>query len=249
MAVEQARYRVPNMLRRLLAPVRAPRVPEPWASAYTYSIVTPINLHFLDELVQRIGRLEIPGDIVECGVYQGGSAAILGARMKQLGGDRRLRLFDSFKGVKEVSDRDGEYSRGLVGVGATELSLVRSVLDRAGVPADRVEIVAGYYEDTFDTIEERPTALLHVDCDFYESVKLTLQKFFPTMPPGGIVVVNDYGTFKGAHEATDEFIEANRLGVEPVPIDPGAAYFQVPGDGYGGMPAAGNYPGWAGPVG
>jgi O-methyltransferase len=236
------------LLRRLVPPMRGSLLKEPWREAYAHSIVTKINLHFLEEIAERIERLGIPGDIVECGVYQGGSAAVLGAAMAKHESDRRLRLFDSFQGFPEASDRDGEYSRRMVGVGASDPRIVNSVLRRAGVPMDKVEIVVGLFEDTFPTAEDRPTALLHVDSDLYEPVRLTFEKFYSQIPPGGFVVINDYGTFKGSKEATDEFLAEQGVDLEPVMIDPGAAFFQKPGEGYGGLPKAGHYPGWEGPV-
>jgi len=221
---------------------------EPYRTAYAHSLVTPVNLHFLEELATRIERLEIPGDIVECGVYQGGSAAVLGATMAKHGSERMLRLFDSFEGMPKAGDRDGEFSHKLEGFGTSDERIVRAVLRRAGVPADQVEIYVGLFEDTFPTAPSRPVALLHVDCDFYEPVLLTLRTFYPQVSPGGFVVLNDYGTFKGAKEATDEFLAANGLELEPIAIDPGSSFFQKPGDGHAGLPSAGHYPGWEGPI-
>jgi O-methyltransferase len=211
--------------------------------------VTPLNLHFLHELTERVGRLGIEGDIVECGVYRGGSAAVLGWSMLRLPGDpRRLWLFDSFAGMPPAGDRDGEFSHTLEGryVGSAELT--KRLLNHAGVPRQRYEVVTGLFSDTFPTISTPRTALLHVDCDFYEPVKLTLEKFFPALTPGGFVVLNDYGIYKGARAATDEFLHAQGLDIEPVAIDPTASFFQKPGNGFSGLPVAGSYPGWPGAV-
>jgi O-methyltransferase len=222
-------------------------VPEPWRSAYAYSELTPVNLHFLEELTARVGRLSIPGDIVECGVYKGGSAAVLGWAMLKLGDpERRLRLFDSFAGMPEASDRDGELSHSLEGTYVGDEALTRSLLDRSGVPADRVEIVTGFYEDTYPAAEDRPVSLLHIDCDFYEPVRLTFEKFYPHVSPGGFVLLNDYGVYKGAKEATDEYLAEQGIAREPVMIDPTAGFFQKPMEGLGPLPSAGHFPGWEG---
>jgi O-methyltransferase len=220
-----------------------------WRGAIEASLVTPLNLHFLHELVERLGRLGIEGDLVECGVYRGGSAAILGWSMMQLGdAARKLWLFDSFAGMPAATDKDGEFSRTLEGkyVGSEEST--RRLVREAGVPADRCEIVVGRFEQTFATVSTPRTALLHVDCDFYDPVRLTLEKFFPSMPPGGFVVLNDYGIYRGAKAATDEFLERNGIAVEPVALDPTAAFFQKPGNGFSGLPIAGHFPGFPGAV-
>ena len=248
MSERRLRKLVPGRLRTRLAGMLPGSLEEPWRSAIPDSLVTPLNLYFLHELTARLGRLGVAGDLVECGVYRGGSAAVLGWSMMQLDGPRKLWLFDSFAGMPPASERDGEFSHTLEGKYVGSETNTRRLLARAGVPADRYEIRVGLFEDTFPTVATPPTALLHVDCDFYEPVKLTLEKFYPAMPPGGFVILNDYGVYKGAREATDAFLAEHAPGVEPVAIDPTAAFFQKPGDGFSGLPQTGHYEGFPGAV-
>jgi O-methyltransferase len=245
-----ARTVLPEGVRQRLRHVAQPPAPDLMASACAASLVTPLNLHLLQELVQRLGRLRIDGDIVECGVYRCGSAAVLGSAMLALGDEppRKLWLFDSFAGMPPASDRDGEFSHTLEGTYVGSEQETRGLLEQAGVPPSRFEIVTGFYADTFPAVETPRTALLHVDCDFYEPVKLTLEKFYPRLSPGGFVVLNDYGIYKGARTATDEFFEVNGLDIQPVAIDPTASFFQKPGDCYSGLPVAGHFPGYPGAV-
>jgi O-methyltransferase len=243
-----ARALVPQRLRPS-RPSGSRIIPEPLEEAFVRSEVTPLNLYFLNECVERIGRLRIQGDIVESGVYQGGSAAVLGWAMMRLGdGPRKLWLFDSFAGFPGAGDRDGEFSHTLEGEYVGSEEGVRRLLAQAGVPGERYQIAAGFFEDTFPAVEAPRTALLHIDCDLYKSVKLTLEKFIPAVVPGGFVVVNDYGIYKGAKAATDEYLQAQGLDVELVALDPTASFFQKPGDGFSGLPVAGHYSGWPGAV-
>jgi len=160
--------------------------------------------------VQRLGRLGIEGDIVECGVYKGGSAAVLGSAMVRLDDERprKLWLFDSFAGMPPAGEQDGAFSHTLKVTYVGSEQQTRALLGQAGVPPGRFEIVKGLYADTFPTVE---IPLLHIDCDFYEPHKLTLEKFYPAVSPGGFVVLNDYGIYKGARAATDEFFEVTVL--------------------------------------
>src|SRR5438034_3592950 len=133
-----ARALLPDRLSQRLFPPRPGRLEEPWLSAYSHSLVTPLNLHFLHELTERLGRLGIEGDLVECGVYRGGSAAVLGWSMMQLHGPRRkLWLFDSFAGMPTASDRDGEFSRTLEGKYRGSEEQTRKLLHSVGVPRER----------------------------------------------------------------------------------------------------------------
>jgi O-methyltransferase len=232
-----------------LASRRAPRLEEPWRSAFTESLVSPLNLYFLHELIERLGRLDIEGDIVECGVYRGGSAAVLGWSMMRLDGDsRKLWLFDSFAGMPVASDRDGAYSRTLEGAYVGSEERTRQLLQRVGLPPHRYRILKGLFADTFPQVETPRTALLHIDCDFFDPVRLTLEKFMPSVTPGGFLVLNDYGIYKGARDAADGYLRDHGVEVEPVAIDPTAAFFQMPGSGFSGLPVAGHYPGWPGAV-
>jgi O-methyltransferase len=244
--------RLRRLASRALGRSRAPErrvVPRALEEAFLASEITPLNLYFLNECVQRIERLGIDGDIVEAGVYRGGSAAVLGwSMLRYEDRPRRLWLFDSFSGFPAAGERDGDFSQTLAGSHAAGVDETRALLERVGVPENRYEIVAGFFEDAYPTLEAPRTALLHIDCDLYESVKLTLEKFFPALSPGGFVIVNDYGIYRGANAATNEFLEANGIEVEPVALDPTAAFFQKPGDGYSGLPVAGHYEGWPGAV-
>ncbi len=245
-----ARTVVPEGVRQRLRQGAQAPVADLMAAAQQASLVTPLNLHLLRELVQRLGRLGVAGDIVECGVYRGGSAAVLGAEMLALGDEpqRKLWLFDSFAGMPPAGEQDGEFSHTLEGTYVGSEAETRRLLALADVPASRFQIVTGFYADSFPTVNTPQTALLHVDCDFYDPVKLTLEKFYPRLSPGGFVVLNDYGIYKGARTATDEFLQANGLDIEPVAIDPTASFFQKPGDGYSGLPVAGHFPGYPGAV-
>lgn len=244
-----ARMTLPEGVRERIRTSLAPQPHDPLREAYANSLLTPLNLHLLHELVARLGRLDVAGDIVECGVYKGGSAAALGWSLLELDDPaRRLWLFDSFAGMPPAGDQDGEFSHTLEGTYVGSEELTHRLLAGVGLTPERYEIVSGLFEETFPAVRTPATALLHVDCDFYEPVKLTLEKFYPALSPGGFVVLNDYGVYKGARTATDEFLEANGLDIEPIAIDPTAAFFQKPGSGYSGLPVAGHFPGYPGAV-
>jgi O-methyltransferase len=196
-----ARAVLSERARQRLRHAARPPAPDLMAISGAHSLVTPLNLHLIAELVQRLGRLGIEGDIVECGVYKGGSAAVLGSAMVRLDDERprKLWLFDSFAGMPPAGEQDGAFSHTLKGTYVGSEQQTRALLAQAGVPPGRFEIVTGLYADTFPTVEIPRIALLHIDCDFYEPHKLTLEKFYirPSRP-GGFVVLNDYGIYKGA---------------------------------------------------
>jgi O-methyltransferase len=190
---------------------------------------TLVGLERIDSLyalVQRIDDERIPGDVVECGVYKGGTAAILAriATRSRLG--RLVWLFDSFKGMPEISEEDGADAREYVGQLVSSPRQVEELLRRAGADLSRGRIVPGFFQDTFPTIQIPSIALLNIDADWYDSVKLCLDEFYDCIQPGGIVSIDDYGHWQGCRQAVEEFFQTRRLTYELQTVDYSARWFR-----------------------
>jgi O-methyltransferase len=183
----------------------------------------------MEELCRRVGDERIPGDLVECGVYRGGSAGILG--LEAMRSDRRLWLFDAFAGMPAAGERDDPGAETIATGFVGSEGDTHRVLERLGVPPDRYTLVVGWLEETLPKLEKPPVALLHIDTDFHDPVKVALEQFYPHVSPGGYVVLNDYGAFEGCRLATDEFLAEHEPGAELIPMDPIAAYFRKPARG------------------
>lgn len=204
-------------------------LPEPLRTVLPHAMLSTLNLCFLQELARRVDRQGVRGDFVECGVYQGGSAGVLGYQAIRSTFQRRLWLYDSFAGMPVASENDDDYSQSIQGMYIGSEAQTRRILHRLRVPKDRFKIVVGWFEDTLPKSETDPIALLHVDCDLYNPVKLTLATFYSRIEPLGYVVLNDYGSFKGCRTATDEFLGKLDVSVILQQIDRDAYYFQKPG--------------------
>jgi O-methyltransferase len=218
----------PQPLLELAYDLRYFGLPEPFRTVRPHSLLSYINLFFLQELAQRLEREEIPGDFVECGVYRGGSAGVLGYEARRSKFGRKLWLYDSFAGMPETVEKDDDSSRSLTGSYIGSEQQTRRIMHRLKVPEEQYTIVVGLFEDTFPAAERVEIALLHIDCDFYNPVKLSLEKFYEFVQPGGYVLLNDYGYFQGSRLATDEFISQLNHPVHLVQIDREAYYFQKP---------------------
>jgi len=197
-----------------------------------YTMVTSRNLISLYNLVQRITALGLPGDIVECGVWNGGSAALMGASDMACGrggGPRAIWLFDSFQGLPPPSDKDGEVEQKFYfeGLNKGAVDNVRRVFQKLGVSLGHVHIVPGWFNDTLMSSGVERIALLHIDADWYESVKTALDALYDRVVPGGFVVLDDYGYWEGCERAlSDYFAEHGIRGVEIKRADRVGAYFQ-----------------------
>jgi O-methyltransferase len=171
-----------------------------WTEGYT--MLGARRARNLYRLARRVAAEGVPGALVDCGVWNGGSTALLAAGAP----GRRVWAFDSFEGLPEPGEVDGEESKQFAGdcVGAPEK--VREAVARVD-PTAGLEIRKGWFEETFSTAapEISDIAVLHVDGDWYDSVRLTLETFYGKVRRGGYVVIDDYGTWPGARRATGEY--------------------------------------------
>lgn len=163
----------------------------------------------------------VPGDIVECGVWKGGSAMIMAMALAAAGQtDRDLYLYDTFEGMVEPGEKDTSY----LGESAREIwqqhrsgdspvnmwcysprEEVAQNLRATGYPESRIRLVKGKVEDTIPTEAPVGIALLRLDTDWYESTRHELQHLYPRLSPGGVLIIDDYGHWQGSREATDEY--------------------------------------------
>lgn len=187
-------------------------IEEPFRSVYPYTQVSRSRLENLIRLSVQIDSSGVPGDIVECGVLDGGSAALMGHFTRASG--RRIHLFDSWQGLPEISAKDSRESSVWVGQCVGSPRRVRAIMRKMGVDLDRVKFYEGWFHDTFSQASIDEIALLHIDCDFYEPTRLCLETWYARLAPGGYVQIDDYSDFEGSHRAVDEFME--KLGIGPI---------------------------------
>ena len=192
----------------------------------THTLVRPERIHNLYVLAKRIEMDRIPGDVVECGVYKGGTAAILARSATRSKMGRTVWLFDSFQGMPNTTTADGEAAKEWVGKLAASPEQVANLLKHCGAKMNRVRIVPGLFDETFGKIEIPRIALLNVDCDWYESVKLCLEKFYDCVVPGGFISFDDYGYWPGCKLAVDEFFKIRGLSYRLEPVDDEARWFR-----------------------
>lgn len=142
-------------------------------------------------------RPDVDGDILEVGVWRGGSGALLARATQCAGSGARVFLCDTFRGVVKASARDSTY-RG--GEHSTSPASVNELLERLGL--DNTIVLEGVFpEETASALGDARIALCHIDVDVYESARDILHWVWPRLAQGGIVVFDDYG-FQGCDGVT-----------------------------------------------
>jgi O-methyltransferase len=143
------------------------------------------------ELWSLVGELrEIPGAIVEVGVWRGGSGALMATRAAAVGIEDTVYLCDTWEGVVKTGDVDTYYRDGKHD--DTSYEIVQALIQRLGL--DHVELLQGVFPDeTGDRVTDESLRLVHVDVDVYQSAKDVFDWAWPRLEPGGIAVFDDYG--------------------------------------------------------
>lgn len=172
------------------------------------------NLRLADQALARPALAA--GCIVECGTWRGGMAAGLAV----LGGPgRQYHFFDSFAGLPPVTTRDGEAARRWQAASVDNCAAAREEFERviagAAIPPARLHIHAGFFADTFPGVAVPPIAILRLDADWYESTLLCLEKFWDSLLPGALLLLDDYYAWEGCRKAVHAFL-ARREAAEPI---------------------------------
>ena len=180
-----------------------------------FTLTSPESIFAIKSAVEYVVRNDIPGDIVECGVWKGGGMMVAALTLLNLGAIRRLHLFDTFEGMTapSLADRDlwGHSQENCVGAMLAPLDEVKANLRSTGYDENLITYVKGPVEDTLPANAPATIAVLRLDTDWYESTRHELQHLFPRLSGGGVLIIDDYGHFEGARKATDEFIAATGL--------------------------------------
>lgn len=190
-----------------------------------YTLTSDERVMALVEAVRYLVRADVPGAFVECGVWRGGSAMAMALTLMDLGVvDRDLYLFDTFTHMPFPGDEDVD----LHGIAAADIyddavaaeafrylpyEEVRRVVAGTGYPAERLHFVQGMVEDTIPAQAPGDIALCRLDTDWYASTAHEMEHLWPTISPGGVLLVDDYGQFMGAKKAVDEYVAAHELPV------------------------------------
>lgn len=196
-----------------------------------YTMVRNKNLLNLYRLAQAVNAAGVPGDFVECGVWNGGSSAMVNAGFRDSGRPRASWLFDSFEGLPPPGENDGPEERRhyFEGMNKGSIYRVRQIFTGLGLPLDRVRFVKGWFEETLPHAEVERIALIHIDADWYDSVLTVLERLYDRVSPGGYVVFDDYGYWEGCDRAAHDFLTARGLPLSLLkPVGSMGAYFQKP---------------------
>ncbi|MEH2510507.1 O-methyltransferase [Nitrobacteraceae bacterium AZCC 1564] len=203
------------------------------------------------EAVTSINSEGLAGDIVECGVWNGGCVGLMAiANSNHPGPHRRFHLFDSFEGLPQPSSHDKEVivdfearhpgvqmrddDPELIPIGAcagiSQPAVENFLVKKLGLAKESFVFHVGWFQDTvprsLSAIDQ--IALLRIDGDWYDSTKVCLETLYDRVVRDGFIIIDDYGTFSGCRKAVDEFF--SKAGIAPLirQSDQDCIYFRKP---------------------
>jgi O-methyltransferase len=188
---------------------RALSLDEPYYTVYPYTQVHPVRQQNIVRLAQRVDEQKVEGALVECGVLDGGQAGLMAWATANSSPPRSIHLFDAWEGLPPPSAQDGAEASRWEGQVVGSPARVRRVMKKLRVDPSRLHFHKGWFQDVFPHVQIEKIALLHIDPDFYDAVKLCLDRWYPHVTPGGYIQIDDYAAFSGCHRAVNEFLEAH----------------------------------------
>jgi hypothetical protein len=208
-----------------------------------YTMTSPERVKVLLDALNYVVLNNIPGDYVECGVWKGGSSLAVSLMLEKLSNyNINLWLFDTFSGMSKPTsiDVDNKGNKAAVRLenedkitssvwAYSELDEVKSNMGISKFPKSNIKYIKGKVEDTLlmDDIPEQ-ISILRLDTDWFESTKIELEILYPKLVKGGIIIIDDYGHWKGSKKAVDEYLNKNNIKVFLHRIDYTARLFVKP---------------------
>ena len=193
-----------------------------------YTGATHERLYALFKSVEYVVKNNIEGDFVECGVANGGCVMIIAKTLVDMGvTDRKIYLYDTFEGMPKPSAHDYTWgsspekmmqrwfkktdSEGKTNWVRFTLDEVKANMKLTGYPEENLVFVKGMVEETIPGTIPEKISLLRLDTDFYESTKHKLEHLYPRVSKGGVLLLDDYGTWMGEKKAADDYFKDNPI--------------------------------------
>ncbi len=176
--------------------------------------------------------LDLPGVIIECGIFKGSSFVRFRSFEYLMGSkDRKVIGFDIFGEFPQGAEKDDHLvlnnflkAAGSQSIGVDQL---REVLTRKEI-VHNVELLKGDINETIPKfVEDNPdlqVALINLDTDIYEPSLTVLRYLYPKLVPGGILILDDYGIHKGETAAVDEYFIDKQVNILKFPFAENPSY-------------------------
>jgi len=197
-----------------------------YSNVQSYTMTSKARCFALYSAVKYIEAANIGGDFVECGVWRGGNTMLMAKLLLQnQNTDRSIYLYDTFEGMSEplpIDKKTGTNEPAKDKWADAEkdshnewcyasLDEVQQNMKTTDYPQEKLHFIKGKVEETLPDKKPNKIAILRLDTDWYESTKTELEILFPLLVPGGVLIIDDYGSWEGARKAVDEYFAPGEI--------------------------------------
>ncbi|MFT5571090.1 MAG: O-methyltransferase, partial [Cyclobacteriaceae bacterium] len=177
-----------------------------------FTMTSTSDLFALYNALNFITQHNIEGDLVECGVWKGGSAMFIAYYLVEREAyDRKIYLYDTFAGMTPPSaldiDLNGNHPTDdeVLNWQPASLYEVKANMEKTNFPMGSIVFAEGDVKDVLPTIQPEKIALLRLDTDWYASTLLELKHLYPNLSTNGVLILDDHGHWLGARQAAEEY--------------------------------------------
>jgi hypothetical protein len=196
---------------------------------FSHTMIGRMRMDNLEQCLDAIRMEDVPGDLIETGVWRGGACIFMRGYLEAYGmPGRQVWVADSFQGLPKPThpaDEGWDFSRDKAPSFAIALDEVKETFRRYDLLDDRVRFLEGWFKDTLPHAPVQQLALIRLDGDLYESTMDALTGLYDRLSPGGFVIVDDY-ILEPCAKAIHEFRTSRNIDEELVPIDEQSVYWR-----------------------
>mgnify|MGYP003393518046 CR=1 FL=1 len=194
---------------------------------------TMIGIRGLDNLqhcVVEVIKNNIPGDLIETGIWRGGATIFMRAILKAYGvGNRKVWVADSFEGLPKPDEIRYPHDKGdklyMEQFLAVPVEQVKKNFQKYGLLDSQVIFLKGWFKDTLPSAPIQKLAVARLDGDMYQSTMDALNSLYHRISAGGFIIIDDYG-LKGAKAAVDDFRKEHAISDEMIAIEGTRVYWK-----------------------
>jgi O-methyltransferase len=198
---------------------------------FAHTMIGFKRLNNIQQCIEEVIQNDVPGDLIETGVWRGGAAIFMRAVLKVCDvTDRKVWIADSFEGLpppdpekypSDVGDLHSTWSEL-----AVSLEQVKENFNRYGLFDDQIGILKGWFRDTLPSAPIEQLSVMRLDGDMYESTMDALVNLYPKLSVGGYAIIDDYGYIESCRQAVHDYRNEHSIDEEIMPIDNDGVYWR-----------------------
>lgn len=196
-----------------------------WPEFLGYTMIGEKRLSNIVDAVNYILKHNIKGELMEAGVWRGGASIMMKAVLSMFSSSKSIYLADSFAGMPESVHPLDTIDISNVEILAVPQETVLNNFKSFDLLDDKIYFISGFFSDSLPNAKVPTLSLLRLDADMYESTMTCLSHLYDNVSSGGVVIIDDYFTWKPCRDAITKYLLDNQIETEINRIDGDGAYF------------------------